>query len=86
MMIPIPMQGVYEGVSGLESAMGVPGIEEVTITAKPGQMLVPLPEGSSYLGFLFARAASPAAVESALRGAHRVLQFRISTALPVVTS
>jgi biotin carboxylase len=86
MMIPIPTEGIYEDVSGVEAAMRVPGIEEVIITAKQGQQLVPLPEGSSYLGFLFARAASPAAVESALRGAHRRLQFRITAALPVVTS
>jgi hypothetical protein len=40
-----------------------------------------LPEGSSYLGFLFARAASPDAVEAALRQSHAELRFHIATAL-----
>ena len=35
--------------------MGVPHVEEVRITAKPDQLLEPLPEGDSYLGFIFAR-------------------------------
>ena len=81
MMIPIPRAGVYAGVDGTESAGAMPGIEEIAITAKEGQRLAPLPEGSSYLGFIFARAASPDAVERALREAHGRLRFRISTAL-----
>jgi hypothetical protein len=76
MMIPIPRAGVYQDVSGVESAGA-----EVIITAKQGQKLVPLPEGSSYLGFIFARGESPAAVERTLRAAHGRLQFRIATAL-----
>ena len=56
MMIPIPKGGIYESVEGVDRAAAVAGIEDVIVTAKPGQRLVPLPEGSSYLGFLFARA------------------------------
>jgi hypothetical protein len=59
-------------------------VEEVAITAKEGQRILPLPEGSSYLGFIFARAESPDRVEHALREAHACLQFEIATALPVV--
>ena len=55
----------------------MPGIEEVTISAHVGQELVPLPEGSRYLGFIFARADSPEAVEAALREAHRRLEFDV---------
>jgi len=84
MMIPIPRGGVYCGVSGLEQASSVPGIEEVIITAKEGQQLVPLPEGASYLGFLFARGHSPAFVEEALRRAHSQLAFRLTTTLPTI--
>jgi biotin carboxylase len=84
MMIPVPRAGVYEGVEGVEAAGGVAGIEDVIITAAPGQRLLPLPEGSSYLGFLFARAACPAAVENALRVAHAKLAFRIAPGLPVL--
>ena len=53
------------------------GVEEVTLTAHVGQDLVPLPEGWQYLGFIFARADSPAAVEAALRDAHARLTFDI---------
>ncbi len=56
MMIPIPRAGVYSGVGGLERARQVPGIEDVVITAKEGQTMLPLPEGASYMGFIFARA------------------------------
>ena len=84
MMIPIPKAGIYEEVSGVERAR-LPGIEEVVITAKQGQRLEPLPEGSSYLGFIFAGGQSPDDVEQALRASHRELEFRISEALPVLT-
>ena len=50
MMIPIPRAGIYQDVAGVEDAGA-----EVIITAKQGQKLVPLPEGASYLGFIFAR-------------------------------
>jgi hypothetical protein len=78
MMIPIPRAGVLDEVKGLESARAVQGIADVAITAHPGQRLVPLPEGSRYLGFIFSRADDPAAAEAALREAHRFLEFRIT--------
>jgi formate-dependent phosphoribosylglycinamide formyltransferase (GAR transformylase) len=84
MMIPIPREGVYLDVEGLQRALAEPGIEDVIVTAKQGQKLIPLPEGASYLGFIFARAATPDAVEEALRNSHRQLRFEIATALPVI--
>jgi biotin carboxylase len=81
MMIPIPKGGLYESVEGVERATGVSGIEDVLITAKAGQRLIPLPEGSSYLGFIFARGDSPAQVEAALRQSHGELKFQIATVL-----
>jgi hypothetical protein len=80
-MIPIPHGGLYRSVEGVEQAEAVPGIEEVVITAKDGQLLIPLPEGSSYMGFLFARGDSPAEVEHALRRSHGELHFEIATVL-----
>ena len=77
MMIPIPHGGVLEEVRGLDEARAVPQIEDVTISIPKGQPVVPLPEGSRYLGFIFARATSPAEAEAALREAHRHLQFLI---------
>jgi biotin carboxylase len=81
MMIPVPKDGLYEGVDGLEAAKAVAGIEDVVITAKEGQRLTPLPEGSSYVGFIFARAETPAEVEAALRAAHGKLSFQVATVL-----
>ena len=80
MMIPIPRGGVLRAVQGREDAAAVPGIEDVTISAHVGQELVPLPEGSRYLGFILARAESPDAVEAALRTAHARLHFDVDPA------
>jgi biotin carboxylase len=84
MMIPIPREGIYVDVQGLDQARSVAGIEDVIVTAKQGHKLIPLPEGASYLGFIFARAETPDAAEQALRKAHRHLRFEIATALPVI--
>ena len=86
MMIPIPRRGVLRVVHGVESAKSVPHVEDVRITAKPDQRLVPLPEGASYLGFIFARAPDAAVVERALRDAHAQLTFLIDPELPMLTS
>ena len=77
LMVPIPEAGRLKRVSGVELAEAVPGIDEVRITAKEGQQLVPIPEGASYLGFVFARTASAAAAVDALRRAHRTLQIEV---------
>jgi biotin carboxylase len=84
MMIPIPSAGIYEGVQNLEAAEKVEGIESIEITAKLQQKLSPLPEGASYLGFIFARGSSREFVERALRQAHSKLRFQISAELKVV--
>jgi biotin carboxylase len=84
MMVPIPQAGIYEGVENVEAAEQVPGIGRVEITAKLQQKLIPLPEGASYLGFIFARGDGPASVEDALREAHRRLRFLISSPIPVL--
>lgn len=84
MMIPIPREGIYVAVEGLDRARAMHGVEDILITAKQGQKLVPLPEGNSYLGFIFARGDSADSVEHALRASHQQLHFEISMALPVV--
>ena len=85
MMIPIPRRGVYRRVDGVDEAKHVAGIEDVRITAKPDTTLVPLPEGKSYLGFIFARAAKACEVDRALRDAHARLRFVIDREVPVAT-
>ena len=77
MMIPVPGAGVLREVRGITEARAVPLVEDVVITAHPGQALVPWPEGSRYPGFIFARGETSEAVEAALRAAHRRLAFVI---------
>ena len=77
MMIPIPRRGIYHALKGLADAQSVPGVTGVSITAEPGQIIAPPPDGASYLGFIFARAENPADAEAALRIAHRRLHFDI---------
>ena len=86
MMIPIPRRGVLRGVSGIDLARRIAGIDDVQITAKPDQVLIPLPEGASYLGFIFARGESPDDVERALRTAHERLEFAIDPEMRVLQS
>ena len=75
MMIPVPGEGVLREVRGIVEARAVPLVEDVSITAHPGEALVPWPEGSRYPGFIFARGETPEAVEEALRAAHGRLTF-----------
>jgi biotin carboxylase len=84
MMLPIPRGGVLRGVAGVEAARAVPGVADVVVTVPEGREVEPLPEGDSYLGFVFARGESPAEVEEALRQAHARLRFDIREALPTV--
>jgi formate-dependent phosphoribosylglycinamide formyltransferase (GAR transformylase) len=83
MMIPIPQRGIYKGVEGEDAARRIEHVTDVRITAKQDTRLVPLPEGRSYLGFIFARAGDPLEVERALRSAHSRLRFAIEKDIPV---
>jgi hypothetical protein len=86
MMLPIPGRGFFRAVSGVEAARAVTMVEDVIVTAKPGQLLLPLPEGSSYLGFIFARGEGAADVERALRTSHACLEFSVTQELRMVES
>jgi len=83
MMIPVPKSGVLEAVSGEEIARSVPCITDLAITARLHDAIAAWPDGSSYLGFIFAREDTPEKVEHALREAHDKLSFSIVPALPV---
>jgi hypothetical protein len=83
MMIPVPKSGILEGVFGEDAARSIPGITELSITARLHDAIAAWPEGSSYLGFLFARGNTPERVEQALRAAHEKLSFTITPGLPV---
>lgn len=75
LMIPIPGAGILKRVEGLLEAQRIPYINEVSIEVRDGYELVPLPEGSSYLGFIFAEAPTVIEAEQALRDAHDCLNI-----------
>ncbi len=83
MMIPVPRSGILEKVEGEEQARATAGISSLEITARLHDFIAAWPEGSSYLGFLFARGGTPEEVEHALRRAHQALRFTIMPRLPV---
>jgi hypothetical protein len=83
MMIPVPHSGVLEKVEGEAEVRAIPSISDLEISARLHDFIAAWPEGSSYLGFLFARAADPSKVEHALREAHRKLRFTLTPRLPV---
>jgi hypothetical protein len=83
MMIPVPSSGILERVEGEELARAVAGIVGLEITARLHDYIAAWPEGSSYLGFLFARGESAEEVEAALREANGKLRFVIRQRLAV---
>lgn len=83
MMLPIPYSGRLHEVRGQTEAKAVPGVVELTITAEPGEELIPLPEGTRYLGFLLARGRTPEDVERSLREAHQRLTVVIRASPPI---
>jgi len=83
MMIPIPARGLLKGVAGEDAARAVPGVTDMRVTAKVGQLLEPLPEAGSYLGFIFASGGTAADSERAVRAAHGKLTFEIAREIAV---
>ena len=83
MMIPVPGPGVLRRLEGLARARAVNRIESVLIDVNPGHLFVPWPEGSSYPGFIFAKAPYTAQVERALRQAHAELNFVLAPHFPI---
>jgi biotin carboxylase len=77
MMIPIPATGILKGVDSLDAARAVPHVCGIEITAAPGQIVAPPPDGASYLGFIFSRADTPETAAEALRAAHAKLSINI---------
>ncbi|MEJ7599034.1 MAG: hypothetical protein WKG01_14090 [Kofleriaceae bacterium] len=80
-MLPVPRPGVLRSIDGVNDATRIPGIREVTITARPGEEVLPLPEGNKYLGFVFAAGERADTVVAALRQAHATLRFGIAPLL-----
>lgn len=82
-MLPIGEGGRYRRVRGQDAARSIDGIDDIVVTAKVGQLLQPLPEGASYLGFAFASGAATADVVAALERAEALLDFEFDRPISV---
>ena len=82
LMIPVSEAGILRRIEGIPAARAVPWIDDILIGIREGYELVPLPEGATYLGFIFAHAPTPAAAEAALRESHAKLKIVVA---PVMT-
>lgn len=80
-MIPIPKHGILKRIEGILAAQKIPLIEDISIQIQEGYEVTPLPEGSSYLGFIFASGDSTTRVEQALRNAFDCLNIVIAPLL-----
>ncbi|MEM7564051.1 MAG: ATP-grasp domain-containing protein [Pseudomonadota bacterium] len=75
LMIPIRQSGILKRVEGLTEAMQVKHVRDVEIHISPGYEMIPLPEGASYLGFIFAQAPDFNQTYQALKTAFESLRF-----------
>ncbi|HEX3130382.1 MAG TPA: GNAT family N-acetyltransferase [Thermoanaerobaculia bacterium] len=75
MMLPIPKSGRLKALRGLDRAGKVPGIEDVILNTSPGEIIVPFPEQSCYVGFLTASGESVEQVERALSEAASLIDL-----------
>ena len=69
LMLTAERAGRLVSIEGSEAVLRIPGIEAVDLTATPGSVVAPAPDGDRYLGFVFARAGSPDGVRAALEAA-----------------
>ena len=76
-MIPVPARGVFRGIDGVQAARSIEHVTDIAVSRTVGRPVAPLPEESTYLGFVFARAPHPGQVETALRRACEMLTVRI---------
>lgn len=74
LMIPIPKVGRFVEIRNTEAVRQLPYVTGMDITVRPGRLLEPPPEGDRYLGFVYARAATPDDVETSLRKAQDLLE------------
>lgn len=75
LMIPITDSGILKRIEGMTEALQTEFLRDIEIHVNPGYELIPLPEGASYLGFIFAQAPSYEQTYAALRHAYSKLRF-----------
>ena len=75
LMIPITEKGILKRVEGQLQAQQIPFISQIEIHIQPGYELIPLPEGASYLGFIFSKSESYKNTYQSLQQAYKKLRF-----------
>jgi len=83
LMLPTEEAGILRRVEGVMKAERMPYIDDIEISLREGYHVTPLPEGASYLGFIFSSAPDSDKVEQALRDAHALLNPVIAPFWPV---
>lgn len=78
LMVPIPREGRLRAIRGVEQVWSIPGIKDVLITANQGDLIVPFPEQSCYVGFVTASAATPEMVTDALAKASGAIELELT--------
>jgi biotin carboxylase len=78
LMIPIPSSGILDEVRGVDEVRTIEGVTGIDLTITSGSHVEATPEGDRYLGFVFARGATPETVERALAQAARTLEVKVS--------
>jgi len=86
LMLPTETAGILRRVEGVMRAEKVPYIDDIEISLREGYRVSPLPEGTSYLGFVFSTAPDSDKVEQALRDAYALLNPVIAPYWPVSMS
>lgn len=71
-----PWAGTLTGISGVEQARAVAGVDRVVLTASPGRAVRPARNAYDRLGSVIATGATPAEVEAALDAALGCLEVR----------
>ena len=74
-MIPIRQGGVLKRIEGITDALQTPHVCDLEIHINIGYEMIPLPEGASYLGFIFAQAPDAEQTYTALKQAYQQLKF-----------
>ena len=78
-MLPVPVTGTFTGINHVAEAQAISGVTAVEVSRIAGRLVAPVPEESTYLGFVFARGDTPDAVETSLRLAVDTLDIVITS-------
>ncbi|HEV7243149.1 MAG TPA: GNAT family N-acetyltransferase [Thermoanaerobaculia bacterium] len=77
LMLPIPAEGRMIALDGAEAARAVPGIQDVIINSSKGDVILPFPEQSCYIGFITAAGDTFEDVQRALAEASDCMELEM---------